>query len=97
MGHVSVTVDFSVKENQKLLSKNEKDTWKELIKLSKTDLEERILADGVESNAFEAPEGHPPKALEKAERLYLANVIMNAQRAKIAAEMNEMEDNEEEV
>ena len=82
---VSVAVDYSTKENQAVLSSNEKNLWKELIKLSKTELEERIRGDRLEHDAFKVPEGmRGPKILEKSEKQYLANVIMNARRPVVS-------------
>jgi hypothetical protein len=75
---VIIRRDFSQKENQKQLSKNEKSLWKELAKMSKKELLDRLNTNGLESRGFKAPEGST-KMIEKAEKTYLANIVMNSQ------------------
>jgi len=78
---VMIRRDFSQKENQKQLSKNEKSLWKELTKMSKKELLDRLDRNGLESRGFMAPEESrsSTKMIEKAEKTYLANIVMNSQ------------------
>ena len=77
---IKVTRDFSEKENQVDFSSNEKNLWKELTKLSKVELLERLRGENLRYDEYEVPEGSKrgSKVQEKAEKTYLANIVMNA-------------------